>query len=159
MRLQVTEAMRIKVSTKCCLATHRLHLLQGGTQTVLHYYTLNMKHYYFCGWSASGGQMEPIIVTYIITAFRRVGVRPEFCTVCSSKGEIQFQQIILLGAKKNSEISLWLSKEDTKWSVHWSGKRFPSRPATLIIACLLACSNEWDPGSVELYVAIWPHLK
>jgi hypothetical protein len=63
MQLQVTEAMRIKFSTKCCLATIDSYLLQGGTQTVLHDYTLNVKHYYFCGWSALGGQMEPIIVT------------------------------------------------------------------------------------------------
>jgi hypothetical protein len=72
MRLQVTEAMRIKVSTKCCLATIESYLLQGGTQAILYDYALNMKHYYFCGWSASGRQMEPIIVTnyYSISASR-----------------------------------------------------------------------------------------
>jgi len=65
---------------------------------------------------------------------------------------------MLFGTKKNSEMSLWLSKEDAKCIMHWSWKRFTSRPAP-IIACLLACSNEWDPGSVELYVAIWQDLK
>jgi len=47
MRLQVTEAMRIKVSTKCCLSTHRLvsvarRYIDGRTLLHVKYETLTL---------------------------------------------------------------------------------------------------------------------